>query len=422
MRRHNPSQSSSKTIGVIARFATLAIVLATQNSFAQDWPQWRGPDRNGVVASPTTPTVWPEKLKTIWKAQVGIGHSSPVVAGFRVYVFSRQDENEVASCFELTTGKLLWKESYATPYSMNPAAVSHGKGPKSTPLVYGNKLYTFGISGILSCYDAMTGKLRWRKEFSKQFKTTSPMYGSATSPIAHNGLVIVHVGGHDSGALTAFDAETGEVKWSWTGDGPGYASPIIVDAGGTSQLVTQTQKSIAGFSPSTGELLWRIPFETEYVQNIVTPAVYKQTLIFSGLDKGTFAIRVIKRGDRWETEQVWRNPDVSMYMSSPVVTSDYVFGLSHKRKGQFFCLDARTGQTLWASTGREGDNAALVAGRQFLFMLTDGGELIVARADPKQFEVFKKYQVAESATWAHPVFVRNLILIKDASSLALLGF
>jgi outer membrane protein assembly factor BamB len=400
----------------------VAVAIASQLSFAQDWPQWRGPNRDGVVASFAAPKVWPEKLKTVWKVPVGIGHSSPVVVARRVYLHSRQDENEVASCFDLETGKQLWRDSYPTPYMMNPAAVSHGKGPKSTPVVYNNKLYTLGISGILSCYDTATGQVKWRKEFSKQFKATAPLFGVATSPIVHNGLLIVHVGGHDSGALMAFNAETGDVKWTWTGDGPGYASPIVFESGGTAQIVTQTQKSIAGFSAATGEQLWRIPFETEYVQNIVTPVVYKETLIFSGLDKGTMAIRVIKRGGgKWETEQVWQNPDVSMYMNSPVVSGDYLFGLSHKRKGQFFCIDARNGQTVWAGDGRDGDNAAIVAAGKFLFFLTDAADFIVARGDAKRFEVLKKYSVADSPTWAHPVIVGNRILIKDASSLALLS-
>jgi outer membrane protein assembly factor BamB len=408
---------SKKALGIY-----IAVAVASQVCFAQDWPQWRGPNRDGVVASFTAPKVWPDKLKTVWRVQAGIGHSSPVVAGRRVYLHSRQEENEVASCFDLDTGKLIWHDSYPTPYTMNPAAMGHGKGPKSTPLVYENKLYTFGISGILSCYDATAGKLKWRKEFSKQFKATSPLFGSATSPIAHNGLVIVHVGGHDSGALIAFNADTGEMKWSWKGDGPGYASPIVFGSGATAQIVTQTQKSIAGFSPQTGEQLWRIPFETEYVQNIITPVVYKQTLIFSGLDKGTMAVRVIRVAGKWQAVTNWQNPDVSMYMSSPVASGDYLFGLSHKRKGQFFCIDARTGKTLWTSDGRVGDNAAIVAAGEFLFLLTDAAELLVARSHAILFEVLKKYSVADSPTWAHPVVTNKGILIKDRTTLALLSF
>jgi outer membrane protein assembly factor BamB len=409
------------TVCLFIAFGLVSAVSFAQSCFAQDWPQWRGPGRDGVARSFTPPGAWPDKPKTLWKVQVGIGHSSPVVVGQRIYLLSRQEDREVATCFDLDTGKQLWRDSYSVDYTMHPAAVSHGKGPKSTPVVANDKLYTLGISGILSCYDTATGKLKWRREFSKQFKTTSPYFGTAASPVVRNGVVIAHVGGHDSGALTAFDGNTGETKWSWNGDGPGYASPIIADIGGTSQIVTQTQKSIAGFDAATGKLLWQIPFETEYVQNIVTPVVYKQTFIFSGIDKGTMAVTVLKRAGKWETEQIWKNPDVSMYMSSPIVSGDYLYGFSHKRKGQFFCIDARTGQTVWTDNGRDGDNADIVSADPYLFLLMDSAELIVARKDPRQFEIVKKYSVAESPTWAHPVLVGNRILIKDASSLALLS-
>lgn len=399
----------------------ITFALASHVCLAQDWPQWRGPNRDAVVSSFTAPKVWPEKLTTKWKVPVGIGHASPVVVGRRVYIHSREDENEVAACFDLDTGKQLWRDSYQTPYTMNPAATSHGKGPKSTPVVHDNKLYTLGISGILSCYDAANGKLRWRREFSKTSKETSPLYGTAMSPIVDRGLVIAHVGGNDSGMLAAFDANSGELRWSWNGDGPGYASPIVAEFGGVRQIVTQSQKFIVGVNASSGAVLWDIEFETEYVQNIVTPVMYKQMVILSGLDKGTFAINVVLRGSRWVAERAWLNPDVSMYMSSPVVNGDYLYGLSHKRKGQFFCLDARTGKTVWTSNGREGDNAAIVTAGSVLMMLTDGAELIVARSDPKQFEVLKKYSVAESPTWAHPVVIGNTILIKDVSNLSLLS-
>ncbi len=397
------------------------IALAGEVSFAQEWSGWRGSNRDGAVFSFSSPKAWPDQLKVKWKMPVGIGHSSPVVAGHTVYVLSRQDEQEVVSAIDLDSGKLLWKDGYATPYTMNPAAASHGKGPKSTPVLQGGKLYTLGISGILSCYDIRTGKLAWRKEFSKQFKATSPFYGAAMSPIVDNGLLIVHVGGDDAGALIAFNAETGELKWSWKGDGPGYASPIAVELNGLRQIVTQTQKFIVGISAASGELIWQIPFETEYSQNSVTPVAYKNTLIFSGIDKGTMAIRIIKRDGKWTTEQVWQNPQVSMYMNSPVINGDYLFGLSHKRKGQFFCLDARTGETLWTSEGREGENAAMLSAGETLFLLTNDAELIVAKNNAKRFEPLKKYTVAGSPTWAHPAIIGNRILIKDASTLALLS-
>jgi outer membrane protein assembly factor BamB len=155
-------------------------------------------------------------------------HSSPVVTG-KIFQHARQDDDEVVWCLDLATGKTLWRQNYPASYSINFAAFGHGKGPKSTPAIYNGKLYTLGISGILSCFDAATGVLKWRKEFSKQFKETSPAFGVSTSPIIDNGLCIVHAGGPDQGALMAFDSETGNVKWSWQGDGPAHASPIVAE-------------------------------------------------------------------------------------------------------------------------------------------------------------------------------------------------
>jgi outer membrane protein assembly factor BamB len=400
-------------------FLAFAISLFNQSSRAQDWTQWRGASRDGRVTSFIAPKTWPEQLKMKWKIEVGFGHSSPVMAGKKVFLHSRQGEQETTSCFDLDTGKLLWKDSYAVDYKMNPAALGHGKGPKSTPVIADGKLYTLGITGILSGYDTTTGKVQWRKEFSKQFKSQAPDFGTAMSPVVDTGLVIAHVGGSDSGALIAFDAATGAEKWSWKGDGPGYASPIVVTLAGIRQVVTQSQQNIIGINVASGELLWQIPFTTEYVQNIVTPVLYKETLIFSGLDKGTFAIKLTNSNGKLKPETVWTNKEVAMYMNSPVVNGDYLYGMSHKKKGQFFCIDARTGTTVWTSNGREGDNAAILTAGSVLFLLDDGADLTIANADAKKYEVLKKYTVAQSATWAHPAVIGKQILIKDYASLAL---
>ena len=165
---------------------------------------------------------------------------------------------------------------------MNRAATAHGKGPKSTPVVAAGRVYTLGITEILSCYDVASGRLAWRKDFSSQFPETSPDFGTAMSPLVDRGLLIVHVGTSGQGALMALDAATGDVKWRWTGDGPAYASPIAVDLGGTRQIVTQSQSQIVSVAADTGKLLWSLPFTTPYVQNIVTPLVFKDLLDLLG--------------------------------------------------------------------------------------------------------------------------------------------
>lgn len=382
---------------------------------AADWTEWRGPHRDGILIA--EPKAWPEKLKQKWKVDVGEGHASPILASGSIFDFARQAGQETVLSIDPATGNVRWRQQYPAPYKMNPAAAGHGEGPKSTPLYSNGKLYTLGINGILSSFDVETGKLRWRKEFSKQYKATAPDFGTAMSPIVDGGFLIAHVGGPDSGALTAFDANTGDVKWSWNGDGPAYASPVIFEAGGVRQIVTQTQQNIVGVSASSGKLLWKIPFTTQYVQNIVTPLIYKDTLIFSGLDKGVMAVRLVRKGEDWSPETVWHNKDVSMYMNSPVLTGDLIFGFSHKSKGQLFCLNAQTGATLWTGPPRQADNAAMLVSTSSLIVLKNDGEMLVAKPSGKSFELIRRYTVADSPTWAHPLVLADGVVIKDLRTL-----
>ena len=174
------------------------------------------------------------------------------------------------------------------------------------------------------------------------------------SPLVDRGLVIVHVGGHGKGALTAFDANTGDV-WCWTGDGPSYASPIVADIEGVRQVITLSQENIIGVSESDGRLLWQRPFSTD-TQNIITPLLSGSTLIVSGYQKPTTALRIVKKGEQWMTEVVWENPAASLYMADAVVVGDKLFALSHRNRGQYMLLDLKTGKTLWtgdAASGRE---------------------------------------------------------------------
>ena len=396
----------------------ILLALCAWSLKSADWPQWRGPNRDGAIPSSSEPKAWPEQLNRKWKIQTGIGHSSPIYAAGSIYLFSRQQNNETLAKIDPKLGKVLWTQTYAAPYRMDPAAQSHGEGPKSTPLFHEGRVYTFGISGILSCWDADSGALKWRKEFSKDYKQTSPIFGTAMSPEMDRGLLIAHIGGNDDGALTAFDAGTGGVRWQWKGDGPAYASPIVVDLSGVRQVITQSQGNILGVSAQDGKLLWKMPFTTPYVQNIVTPLVYKDTVVFSGLSNDTMAVRLVKKGDSLSPDVVWRNRSVSMYMNSPVLFGDMVFGFSQRSKGQIFCLDARSGKTLWLGEPRQGDNAATLIGANSLLTLKDDGELIVAKPSGSKFEQLRRYKVADSATWAHPLPVPGGLVIKDVSTLA----
>jgi outer membrane protein assembly factor BamB len=238
------------------------------------------------------------------------------------------------------------------------------------------------------------------------------------SPAVADGLLIAHVGGENDGALIAFGAEKGDVRWTWKGDGPGYASPVVADIAGVRQVITQTQKQLVGLSLGKGELLWSLPFTTPYDQNSVTPVVSGDTVIYSGLGQGLRAARLTRAGAKWTLAPAWQNDEVSLYMSSPVLDGGRVFGFSHRNKGQFFAVDAATGKTLWLSEGRQGENAAVLVAGDALLLLTNDGELIVAKKDAKAFAPIATYTVAESATWAHPALVGTTLLVKDHEQLA----
>jgi len=394
----------------------LVWVTATGEAAAADWPQWRGPTRDGVADASGLPVKWPQSLGRSWSKKVGLGHSSPVVQSGRVYQMSRDGDREVVQGFDLGTGRELWKRQYKASYKVNSAARDHGPGPKATPVVSGNRLVTFGISGILSCWDITSGRKVWSHEFSSQHRTTSPLYGHAASPIIVGGRVIVHVGGHDDGALCAFELASGKVVWRWAQDGPSYTSPVMVNLGGKPHLVAQSQKFHLGVDPATGGILWRVPFNTQYDQNSITPLVAGGRLILGGYNQPTVALKVTARGNRFRTEGAWKNREISMYMSSPVLVGGRMFGFSHRRRGQLFCADPVTGKVAWAAQGRLAENAAIVAAGGVLLVLTTGGELLVVAAEGGYREL-AKYRVSESATWAHPALVGSKLLVKDRDDL-----
>jgi len=413
--RHRGSRRRVLWLVLFTASVALWLPFTARLSALADWPQWRGPNRDGRVATFTEPARWPEQLTQRWKVPVGLGHSSPVLVGNRLYVHARQQDTEVVAALDAASGKVLWQDTYPAPYRVNSAAAAHGPGPKSTPVVAGGRVVTLGISGILSALDANTGKVLWRKPAPPE----TPIYGTAMSPAVDGELVIAHVGGHDRGALTAFDAATGAERWKWTGDGPGYGSPIVATFGGVKQIVAETQDNIVSLDAATGQLLWRLQLRTPYTQNSITPVVYRDLLIYSGLENPLTAIRPVKKGAAWTTEKVWENTTSGLYMSSPIVIGATLYGMSNRNRGHFFAVDLASGKSLWATRGREAENAAIVGAGTLLFLLKDDAELVIARASPASFDVVRRYTLAESPTWAHPVIDGNRIFIKDEASLTL---
>jgi outer membrane protein assembly factor BamB len=385
-------------------------------SAGADWPQWRGQGRDGTIAGFVPPATWPEQLTSRWKVDVGLGYATPLVVGGRLYMFSRQGEDEVMSAIDPATGAVTWKAAYPAPFTMNKSTARHGPGPKSTPAFADGRLFSIGMTGIVTARDAATGKELWQKPGAP----VVPIFTThAFSPVVEGNSVVFHVGGNNQGALTAFDVRTGNVIWSWAGDGPSYGSPIVAELDGTRQIITLTQTKLVGVNAATGALLWERPFTNSSVTNAATPVLAGRTVIVSNGGPVT-AFTVTKKGAEWAVEDAWQNADAPYRLSNAVATADGVlFGLSTRNSGQYFGVDIKTGATLWSSEGRQAMNAAISRAGDLFFSLEDDGELVVARAGRTPFEPLRRYKVAESDTWTQPVISGDRVFVKDVSSLAL---
>jgi outer membrane protein assembly factor BamB len=397
-------------------FVLSAAHTASAQDSATDYSQWRGQQRDGSASAFTPPRAWPEQLIQRWKVPIGEGYSTPLLAHDRVFTLTRRDGDEVVTALEAGTGKVIWQKSYPAPHKIASGAKAHGQGPKSTPLLYSGKLFTLGITGIVSAFNASDGTLLWQKPAPP----VETLYNnSSMSPIADGDMVVFHVGGHNDGALTAFDIQTGNEKWSWKEDGPSYASPLIATFGGTRQVVAVTQQFVVGVDAATGALLWKRPFANKFFNNAISPIVFEDTIIISAYEQGVLALAPVRRNGVWELDTRWHAQDVSMFMSNPVLVGETLYGLSQKASGQFFALDARSGKVLWLGTPREATNTSVVKSGDLLFLLNDSAELIVAKASRDRFEPLKRYTVADSSTWAQPVISGHRIFVKDANFLTL---
>ncbi len=388
-------------------------VLVAAGAAAQDWPQWRGPARDGAAVGFEAPATWPETLTRAWRVDVGTGYATPILVDGNLWLFARWGEEEVLYSIDPESGEVRWRSGYPASFEMISATQRHGPGPKSTPAYADGRLFVHGMTGSVTAFDAASGEQLWHVPGSPVI----PLYHTSASPLVHQGLVIVHVGGHDDGALTAFDAETGDVRWSWDGDGPAYGSAMLFEFDGVEQVVTFSQEHFVGVSFADGSLLWSRPFTTASTTTSQTPVLYGDLVIQNGRGNGVTAFRVGRGENGWTTNDVWSTDEYSLHMANPVVRDGVMFGLSHRNSGQYFALDLDSGESLWESSPRQAENAAVVRAGNIVFSLEDGAELVVFEASRAGLQEITRYEVADSETWAQPTVAGDRIYVKDVSRL-----
>jgi outer membrane protein assembly factor BamB len=390
------------------------LAVSASCALAQDWPQWRGANRDAKASGFSAPKTWPKELTRKWKVPVGLGDATPALVGNKLYVFARQDDDEVIRCLDAANGKELWQEKYAAQEVSGPASSQHS-GPRSSPTVADGKIVTLGVGGVLSCVDAAKGKLLWRKD---DFSGAWPRFYTSSSPIITGGLCIAQLGGESNGGIVAYDLATGNEKWKWTGDGTAYASPVLLTVEGTRMVVTLTPKKIVGVGVADGKLLWEAPFPSQgRAYNAATPMVEGQTVIYAGSGRGTKAVKIEKTADGFAAKELWSNPDNAVQFNSPVLKGGQIYGLS--QNGVIFCLDAQSGKTLWTTElGGRGFGSIVDAG-SVLLALTPKGELTVFDPSDKEYKKLAGYKVADTETYSYPVAAGKGLFVKEKDSLSL---
>ena len=404
-------KNANQTLAVVSG---CALMLSASCASAQDWPQWRGPNRDAKVAGFTAPKTWPQELAQKWKVTVGQGDATPALVGGKLYVFARQEASEVTLCLEAGTGKELWQDKYEAQGATGPA--SGHSGPRSTPTVANGKVVTLGVRGTLSCLDAVTGKKLWRKD---DFPGAWPQFFAASSPIIVDDLCIAQLGGQSNGGIVAYDLASGDQKWKWAGEGPGYASPVLMTVDGIKTIITQTEKSMVAIGAADGKLLWQTPFAPQgRGYNAATPIVDGQTLIYAGQGRGAKAVKIEKQGDGFAAKELWSNPDNAVQFNTPVLKNGLLFGLS--QRGNFFCINAQSGQTAWTdATGGRGAYGSIVDAGSVLLALTPKSQLIVIQPSEKEYTELASIKVADKQVYGYPVVAGNRLFVKDQDSVTL---
>jgi len=389
----------------------IIFLISSSNLFSQDWPQFRGVGRDSKVTGFKAPKAWPAELKQVWKINVGFGDATPALSGKMIYLAVRQNADEVILCLDAASGKELWRSAYPAPAVTGPAS-SH-PGQRSTPAISDGKIVTFGVSGILTCLDAATGKVLWKKENPDN---AVPQFFTGMSPLIADGLCIVHLGTKDKGQVVALNLATGSEKWKWEGDGPSYASPSLMTSGKDKYIVVQTEKNLIALSLADGRLLWQVPTPVQQrFYNCTSPYINGDIIYYTGQGSGTKAIQVMKQGDKYVTKELWSNPEIGAKWNTPVLKDGFLYGFTDQRR--IYCIDASTGKTAWYDTTVNSDFATIVDCGPVIIGLPSTGNLIVMKPDPKAYTEVAKYKVAETPVYAFPVISGNAIYVKESENL-----
>jgi len=408
------------SLNLLAAGAAVAVVLSTvvRAGGDTDWPQWRGPGRDGQAQGERWPDTLKENaLQPLWRIELGPSYSGPIVAGDRVFTTeTREKQFEVVTAHDRATGKTLWQAQWEGALSVPFFAKSNGDWIRSTPAFDGDTLFVAGMRDVLVALDAGSGQQRWRVDFVSQLKTTVPAFGFVCSPLVDGDALYVQAGA----AVARLKKATGEIVWRALDDGGGmwgsaFSSPVIAELVGARQLVVQTRTTLAGLDPESGTVLWKVEIPAFRGMNILTPVVFGDRVFTSSYGGKTLAFDVRKTPAGWQVEPAWSLKQQG-YMSTPVVVDGHAY--LHLRSQRLVCIDLGRGEEKWTSGESFGKYWSLVAQGGRILSLDERGILYLVKASPAGLELLDSRKVADADTWAHLAVSGRDLFIRELKALA----
>ncbi len=394
--------------------------LATAVAQAQ-WTQWGGPAQDFKVSSIDLADRWPESgPPVLWEREFGEGHSSIIVNKDRLYTMGRSGEKEAVFCLDTKTGKTVWEHAYETTISDGHVR-EFGIGPRSTPLLDGDRLYAIGVSGLMHCLNAADGKVEWKKDLWGEFEGTELNHGYSSSPFAYKDKVIVMVGG-EGHSLVAFDKKTGEVAWKRLDFGNSYSTPRLITIDGQDQLICSMAGEIVGVNPDNGDLLWQIEHANQWGQNIILPVWNEEDrhLVFSSAQTGSRGVTLARDGDKTTIKDLWEQKKIRFYHTTPIRVGDHIYGSSGEMSPSFFsAINVKTGDVAWRK--RDFAKATCVYADGKFIILDEDGVLGLATATPDEFKIHSKVKLCEPKAWTVPTLVGKTLYIRDQNRIMALN-
>jgi outer membrane protein assembly factor BamB len=394
--------------------AALAVLLSVGDLFADDWPQFLGPNRNNTTTE--TVAVWKGPLRERWRRPMGEGNSSPVVAGGRVFLHGKvaEKEEEEVVALDAATGKLLWRNTYPRKLF----ASNTGNGPRTTPAVSLGRVYTYGITGILGCYDARSGKRLWQVDVHQRFKVARLKYGVTSSPLVEANRVLVHVGGPDA-AVAAFDADTGEVVWKALGDPLTTSAPTLVPAAGGArrQVVFQTGHRLVALNALNGRLEWQHPLSDSPLDSAPMPVWTGGILFSSSVHFGGRGL-LIKAGEKGmpKPAELWLNDKLGSYYASVVPVGGgcfYMVTNTPMPGADLCCVEEKTGKVRWRVPNVGDWHAGMLGTGDGKVLLIDGkGVLRLLAADPAKYRELARAKIGMAAG-VYPALAGGGLYLRD---------